>query len=183
MIITFCFLVLYTAVQPYCTPGLSKIQACALIAQFISLFCGLCLVVDSYVQKDLISAGEVNTTNQSSEIFGKSIIMANIVVMVWPFFNVMISAKFSETTDQYFKKVKAIFKPEIPLVKDYNRPVPEIHSEGEIISASGSLAFGSAGVLHLDTKNETEMRGPAFDTEPSNNNNIHNEIQETNTLV
>jgi hypothetical protein len=110
MIITFGFLVLYTAVQPYCTPGLSKTQACALISQFISLFSGLCLVIESYIQRDLINAGEVDTTNQSIEIFGALIISFNLLIAAWPIVNVLISAEFAENADHLCKKLKGLFK-------------------------------------------------------------------------
>jgi hypothetical protein len=107
MIITFCFLVLYNSVQPYCTPGLSKTQACTLISQFISLFSASCLVVTSYVQKDLISAGEADATNQTTEIFGGLIIGANLLVAIWPVINVLMSAEFIAKMDLGLKAIRA----------------------------------------------------------------------------
>ena len=117
MIITFGFLVLYTAVQPYCTPGLSKTQACSLIAQFISLFAGLCLVVESYVQRDLISAGEGDSTNQSTEAFGVLIIGFNLLITIWPIINVLVSGEFAENADNIYNKLKEVLKP-VQTMKD-----------------------------------------------------------------
>jgi hypothetical protein len=122
MIITFGFLVLYTAVQPYCTPGLSKTQACSLIAQFISLFSGLCLVLESYVLQDLISAGENDSTKQSIEIFGVLILVFNLLVLTWPVINVLMSAEFAEKVDRLFKKIKAILKNKQPITDSGGSP-------------------------------------------------------------
>jgi hypothetical protein len=118
MIITFCFLVLYTAVQPYCTPGLSKTQACALIAQFISLFSGMCLVVEFYVQKDLINAGETDDTNQLSEFFGSLIIGINLFMASWPMIMVFMSGQFAEVVEKISERFKAFQKQKKPIIKD-----------------------------------------------------------------
>jgi hypothetical protein len=111
MIITFCFLVLYTAVQPYCTPGLSKTQTCSLIAQFISLYAGMCLVIDSYVQKDLVSAGQSDSaTAQTSDVFGFLIVAVNLIICAWPVIMVVMSEEFSAQIDVLSKKLQKLLK-------------------------------------------------------------------------
>ena len=120
MIITFGFLVLYTAIQPYCTSGLSKTQTCTLISQFISLFSASCLVVTSYVQKDLISAGEADATSQTAELFGGLIIGANLLVAVLPAIIVLMSAEFAEKWDIGLKQVRAFMKKDNQSASDSN---------------------------------------------------------------
>ena len=108
MLITFSFLILYTALQPYCTPGLSKTQACALIAQFISLYSGICLIVESYEQKDEILAGQSDTTGQATEVFGVLIMGINLVIMAWPSIMFFTSGEFSEKYEAILDKLKSI---------------------------------------------------------------------------
>jgi hypothetical protein len=94
ILITFCFLIFYTALQPYCTANLSKTQTCSLIAQFITLFSGLCLVVESYIKKELKRAGQVDTTDQSSAIFGTLILGINLIISAWPLILISMSGGF-----------------------------------------------------------------------------------------
>ena len=39
--ITFAFLVMNLSYRPYCTDGLNYLQTFSLIAQFLTLFCGI----------------------------------------------------------------------------------------------------------------------------------------------
>ncbi len=107
MIITFCFLVLYTSVQPYCTPSLSKAQACCLISQFFGLFSGICLEMNSYVQYNLGHSGQKDTTGQSSAVYEVLIIGVNIIVCICPMALAFMSEEFSETREGCFTKFKS----------------------------------------------------------------------------
>jgi hypothetical protein len=107
MIITFFFLILNTAFQPYCTPNLSKTQACVLIAQFISLFSGSCLIVESYIQKERIRAGQPITTNQNSSVFEVLIVGINLIVCAWPWTLIFMSGEFTEKFEAFSAKLKS----------------------------------------------------------------------------
>lgn len=108
MIITFCFLILYTAVQPYCTPSLSDTQACCMISHFFILFSGLCLVVNSYIRKDLSDAGQVDDTGPSSAVFEVLIIGSNLIMCVWPMLLGFKSGDLSEKWKVLSTKFKSI---------------------------------------------------------------------------
>jgi hypothetical protein len=45
MLFTFVFLGLNTVLQPFCTLPLSRLQSCSLLAQIITLFGGLMLIL------------------------------------------------------------------------------------------------------------------------------------------
>ena len=117
MIITFFFLVLYTALQPYCTSGLSKTQACALIAQFISLYSGICLIIDSYIRKDQTDAGVSDTTSQFSSVLEILILGSNLVMLVWPGVMFLLSGEFAEKYEILTAKVKSLLQPSEPASK------------------------------------------------------------------
>jgi hypothetical protein len=175
MIITFTFLVLYTAVQPYCTPGLSKTQACSLIAQFVTLFAGMCLVVEFYIQKDLISAGEVDITNQSSEVFGSFIIGINLLVASWPTIMLLMSDDFEFYLGIISRLLKNFFHNAQPSTHHLEKQVTK---KGEILSlVSRAMCCGDSRVhsasdsdmpQHLGSENssgETVLNTPGLDIE------------------
>jgi hypothetical protein len=108
MIITFCFLILYNTVQPYCTPSLSQSQACCLISQFFSLFSGLCLVVNSYIRKDLNQTGQTDTTSRDSAVFEALILGVNLIICVLPILLFVKSEEFSEIWIVFSTKFKSI---------------------------------------------------------------------------
>jgi hypothetical protein len=101
MLITFFFLILYTGLQPYCTASLSKTQACSLIAQFITLFSGLCLVVESFIKKELKRAGQADTTDQASVAFSILIFGMNLIILAWPVVLLVTSGEFAEKYNSY----------------------------------------------------------------------------------
>jgi hypothetical protein len=151
MIITFCFLVLYTAVQPFCTPSLSKTQACCLISQFFSLFSGICLIVNSYIEKDLMNAGVPDSTVQSSGVFRSLIVVVNLIICAWPVVLVIISGEFAKKWDVFSAKFKSLMHPQflpgsesIPEVKEPNSTSADlgaITSESDCMKQESSVAI------------------------------------------
>ena len=162
MLITFSFLILYTALQPYCTPGLSKTQACALIAQFISLFSGICLIVESYEQKDEISAGQGDTTGQATEIFGVLIMGINLVIMAWPSIMFFTSGEFSEKYEAILDKLKSITHKSND---SFNSDLVFVDTQiGDTLSAELEIAAGAeAEVAHAISAAQAQLDQTAGD--------------------
>jgi hypothetical protein len=138
MIITFSFLVLYTVCQPFCTPGLSNAMSCSLIAQFLSLYAGICLIIESYVQKDLINAGQDDTTSPASTIFEALIVGINLALFVWPLIMFLLSGNFAKMLEEASKPIQAFLK-----VKEPNEQISKDENESASPNFSGSHILGS----------------------------------------
>ena len=78
------FLALLTSIKPYCTEGLSNLQSCTLISEFITLFSGIMLVLDNYMHNEASRAGEPDDLTYQREIIGALILLSNFTVMAWP---------------------------------------------------------------------------------------------------
>jgi hypothetical protein len=96
ILITFVFLSLITALRPYCTVGLSNLQSCALMAQFITLFGGILMIIDNYLSEEAQSAGET-TSQVQQNIVTYAIYAANLTVMMWPVLQLAIMGQLAET--------------------------------------------------------------------------------------
>jgi hypothetical protein len=138
MIITFSFLVLYTVCQPFCTPGLSNAMSCSLIAQFLSLYAGICLLIESYVQKDLINAGQDDTTSPASAIFEALIVGINLALFVWPLIMFLLSGKFAKMLEEASKPIQAFLK-----VKEPDEQISKDENESASPNFSGRHILGS----------------------------------------
>jgi hypothetical protein len=148
MIITFSFLVLYTLCEPFCTPGLSNAMLCSLIAQFLSLYSGICLVVESYIQKDLINAGQDDTTSQASSIFEVLIVGINLAMRVWPFIMFLVSGAFEGKLEVVLKPIQAFLKVKEPNDSEPIRVSKDDHESASCNenSSGGHILLGSVAL-------------------------------------
>jgi hypothetical protein len=113
---------LITALRPYCTVGLSNLQSCALMAQFITLFGGILLIIDKYLSEEAQNAGESVSPVQRN-LIAYSIYAANLAVMVWPFLQMVFLGQFAETIDKV-NKILWVFKKEKPVLLERTDEVP-----------------------------------------------------------
>jgi hypothetical protein len=90
MLTTFVFLGLITSIKPYCTVGLSSLQICSLVAEFITLFSGILLVINEYIGADKRRTGQSNSDmDYQTQIVAFMIFVSNFLVMVWPFVQII----------------------------------------------------------------------------------------------
>jgi hypothetical protein len=162
MIITFSFLVLYTVFQPFCTPGLSKTMSFTLIAQFISLYAGICLVVEAYKQKDLINAGQDDTTSPVSGVFGTLIVGINLALFLWPFIMVLASGEFAEKFELVSKQIQTFLK-----IEKHHDSEPISNNNKQICNSEnvhGGICFERPVLVKDENKfcNSENVNGEAF---------------------
>jgi hypothetical protein len=153
MLITFFFLILYTALQPYCTASLSKTQACSLIAQFITLFSGLCLVVQSFIKKELKRAGQADTTDQSSVAFSILIFGMNLIITAWPVILVVTSGEFAEKINS---KTLRSFNPFNFMFSNGSESEDTVSDSGQECNFSSSLVHEQQPVMSQDDTQQTQ---------------------------
>ena len=82
--ITFFFLALNAACKPFCTEGLSRLSALTLIAQFITLYGGVVLIVEDFVKKERIASNEEDNTAGTLSIIYGLVYISNAAVCGWP---------------------------------------------------------------------------------------------------
>eukprot|EP00291_Cryptomonas_curvata_P017050 CAMPEP_0172169214 /NCGR_PEP_ID=MMETSP1050-20130122/10581_1 /TAXON_ID=233186 /ORGANISM="Cryptomonas curvata, Strain CCAP979/52" /LENGTH=1462 /DNA_ID=CAMNT_0012840247 /DNA_START=2726 /DNA_END=7114 /DNA_ORIENTATION=+ len=92
VLITFCFLAMIASIKPYCTEGLSNLQSCTLISEFITLFAGIMLILDEKVLRESLDAGGQDDLAYQREIVGGLILISNFAVMSWPVLQVLLAA-------------------------------------------------------------------------------------------
>jgi hypothetical protein len=152
MLITFFFLILYTALQPYCTASLSKTQACSLIAQFITLFSGLCLVVESFIKKELKRAGQADTTDQSSVAFTILIFGMNLIITAWPVILVVTSGEFAE---KFNSKTLRSFNPFNFMFSNGSESEDTVSDSGQDCNFSSSFVHEQQPMISQDDTQQT----------------------------
>jgi hypothetical protein len=79
-LITFIFLLLHLACQPYCTQGLNSLQSFSLISQFLTLFCGILI---GYMQ-NMARTGSDASEQEDARVFGSIIVTINCSTLVFP---------------------------------------------------------------------------------------------------
>jgi hypothetical protein len=84
MLFTFVFLGLNTVLQPFCTLPLSRLQSCSLLSQIVSLFGGLMLILQKFINKEIIASGEPVPFDLQSKMFEVLIFFVNATVVFWP---------------------------------------------------------------------------------------------------
>ncbi len=148
ILITFIFLSLITALRPYCTVGLSNLQSCALMAQFITLFGGILLIIDKYISEEAQNAGET-TSQVQQKLVAYAIYAANLSVMMWPVLQMAILGQFSETMEK-LKKLLLVFK--------RKKFAPLQRTEKDFVSTPISLA-DSLSKVQISSPEEPETEG------------------------
>ncbi len=101
LLITFVFLALNSTCKPFCTVGLSHLHSLTMVAQFITLFAGLVIIVEKYIRQTLIAAGEEDTTVEKISIVTYLVYLLNGAVMVWPALDGFMQADPSETLTEF----------------------------------------------------------------------------------
>jgi hypothetical protein len=88
--ITFFFLALNAACKPFCTEGLSRLSALTLIAQFITLYGGLVLIVQEFVKRELFASNEEDNTSGTLSVIYGLVYISNAAVCGWPVFQFLL---------------------------------------------------------------------------------------------
>ena len=107
LLITFLFLALTSACKPFCTEGLSRLHALTLVAQFISLYGGLVLIVEDYIKQQLAAANQSDNTNDKTAIIYALVYLCNGAVVAWPAIQFLLlksPAEYAESIRSYIKK-------------------------------------------------------------------------------
>ena len=84
LLITFFFLALTSACKPFCTEGLSRLHALTLVAQLVSLYSGLVLIVEDNISVQFSAANESDNTSGKTSILYALIYLFNGAVVGWP---------------------------------------------------------------------------------------------------
>jgi hypothetical protein len=97
MLFTFIFLGLNTVLQPFCTLALSRLQSCTLLAQIISLFGGLMLILQKFIDDQARTAGIYGSDSLQPAFFDGLIYLINGVVICWPALQIMLLGEVIDT--------------------------------------------------------------------------------------
>jgi hypothetical protein len=79
-----------------------------MVAQFVTLFAGLVMILENYIRQTLIAAGEEDTTVEKVSIITYLVYLFNGAVVVWPAFDGIMQADPSEILEE-FKNMCASF--------------------------------------------------------------------------
>jgi hypothetical protein len=108
LLITFVFLALNSSCKPFCTVGLSHLHSLTMVAQFITLFAGLVIIMENSIRQELIAAGEADTTAEKVSFITYLVYLFNGAVVVWPALDSFMQSEPYETLEE-FKKMWASF--------------------------------------------------------------------------
>jgi hypothetical protein len=108
LLITFLFLALTSTCKPFCTEGLSRLHALTLVAQFISLFGGLVLIVEDYISSQLATSNESNNTSSQTSIIYALIYLCNGAVVGWPVIQFLLLKSPLEIVEMIQAKIKKL---------------------------------------------------------------------------
>jgi hypothetical protein len=122
-----------------------------LISQFFSLFSGLCLVVNSYIRKDLSHAGQIDTTGQSSAVFEALIIGGNLSICVLPIILFFNSEEFSEIWTVFSTKFKSIIGLQNSVISECESDELQNNSLLDIGDAQDSLQHSNSDMTQSNT--------------------------------
>jgi hypothetical protein len=71
----------------------------------------MCLVIESYVQKDLVSAGQSDGARaETSDAFAFLIVAVNLIICAWPVIMVVTSEEFSAKIEILSNKLQKLLK-------------------------------------------------------------------------
>ena len=94
-IITFAFLLLNLSLRPYCTDGLNNLQTFSLVAQFLTLFCGILIGYNQKLNSENIDTTDVGDKKNAS-MMGVMIVIINSATLIWPLVRKILSGKVEE---------------------------------------------------------------------------------------
>jgi hypothetical protein len=101
LLITFIFLGLNNSCRPYCTYGLSNLHSLSLVAQFITLFGGVVLVLQYYIRREAIQAGEEDKTTVQNSLIQVLIFACNGAILIWPAFEAIANIDRKKLQDDF----------------------------------------------------------------------------------
>jgi hypothetical protein len=167
LLITFVFLALNSTCKPFCAVGLSHLHSLTMVAQFITLFAGLVIIVENYIHDALIAAGEADTTAEKVSFITYLVYLFNGAVVVWPALDGFMQADLSETLEE-FKNMCASFV-------DFGKDSKSADPSNLILADKGEefvISPGAESADHTTTLKcpENEQKTPFQDTgnqEPS----------------
>jgi hypothetical protein len=146
LLITFIFLALNASCKPYCTVGLSHLHSLTLVAQFITLFGGLVIIVEDYIQQSLIAAGEIDTTTAKVSIISYLVYLGNGAVLIWPSVDWMLQTSPSDI----FELVGSMFTQSIGSGEDSDEDSKAVTDAVAMNSAAGVTSSGPGHNVEFD---------------------------------
>jgi hypothetical protein len=83
-VISLFFMVAQMILNPYCTKALNITQSTALLANTLTLFIGLMLIIDASMQAEALLAGDKNYDTTGRSVISIIIVIVNLAVLVIP---------------------------------------------------------------------------------------------------
>jgi hypothetical protein len=142
--ITFIFLALNSACKPFCTEGLSRLSALTLIAQFITLYGGMVLIVEYFIKKERSASNEEDTTSNTISIIYGLVYISNAAVCGWP------AIQFLLVSDpvRYMKSALKRFSSS-PEIKDDNEKYLDSQSSDIVAEQQAQQQATTVGISSL----------------------------------
>ncbi len=101
-LITFIFLFLNQSCQPFCTDTLNRVQAFSLVAQFITLFCGI--LIGWMAQMDRTKGSDLSEEFDDNGFFGYTIVLINCTTLLFP----LIRKVMTTTQNEMMENLNAV---------------------------------------------------------------------------
>ena len=94
--ITFIFLMVNSGYSPYCTAGLNSLQTFSLVAQFLTLFVGIMIIVtQATMETDAEDGGDQGDATDKA-VIGLMITVLNGSTLVWPMVRKLLAGEATE---------------------------------------------------------------------------------------
>jgi len=94
-LITFVFLLLNLSLRPYCTDGLNNLQTLSLVAQFLTLFCGILIGYDKKLNSENVGSADAGD-KQDASVMGAMIVIINSSTLIWPLVRKILTGSVEE---------------------------------------------------------------------------------------
>ena len=132
LVISLLFLATQMYVTPYGTTALNTVQSTSLLANILTLFVGLMLIIDSYLEEASIRSGS------SYDLTGRSVIsviilLVNIAVVVLPILVKMMNSDALKT------KISKLFSNNIQKMEPVLLPDYASHNHDKTQTAAGEV--------------------------------------------
>jgi hypothetical protein len=101
-LITFIFLFLNQSCQPFCTDTLNRVQAFSLVAQFITLFCGI--LIGWMAEMDSSKGSDASEEFDDNGFFGYTIVLINCTTLLFP----LIRKVMTTTQNEMMENLNAV---------------------------------------------------------------------------
>ena len=179
LIITFVFLAITSSCAPFCTAGLSNLHSLTLVAQFITLYGGLVLIVEDYILQALQAAGEADTTSSQTFIIYWLVYICNLAVICWPIIQFLLmtrKADYRKNAKALLASAGSLFGPLLSYVIGAEQDVHEALEDTKLDKFDSRESFPQSGSLQglhsTITDDEQEMHTKIEDIENGQNVNM-----------